>query len=816
MIKTVHFITIICLIISNLNAQNTGLKVRIVASDKVTPVIFALVKNTEADEFAITNELGELILDEFSCQVCSLEISCLGYVTKGLVIDRSSVKTPGLIILEEDVLNLGTVVIEGRSLTRGHLDAWKIPGSSHFISPEQLRAQNYTDPGRLLQTIPGVNVQEEDGYGLRPNIGLRGSGSDRSSKITLMEDGILIAPAPYAEPAAYYFPFFGRMQGLEILKGSSQIKYGPFTTAGALNLLSTAIPQEFGGKISLRGSSYGGREVHAYAGTKTGIFSVLAETFQMASDGFKELDQGGPAGFNLQDYVIKARLETADKTKPGYQLLEFKWQQSRELAHETYLGLTESDFASTPYRRYLASEKDNIQTRHRTWSATHFIRLAPWAEITTLAYRNDFSRNWYKLDAVSAAGNKISIGSGLLEDNPQHPFYLAITGQATDAHTLWVKANNRRYFSQGVQTTLSLNLGEKPGHKHHLDMGLRYHQDEADRFQWTDGYTATTQNLILELRGQPGSESNRINQASAWSGFVQHLWEKGRWTFTPGVRYEHIQMQRVDYGKTDPERLGTALQKTSNTVGVIIPGMGASYQIDPGWVGFTGVHRGFSPPGVNEGSLPELSLNMEAGIRYFKNRLGWKAVLFADRYNNLLGKDLTAAGGVGTGDTFNGGDATAHGLELEGKYYLNLIPARQIIVPLNLSYSYTVTRFKHDFASEFEAWGAVKTGDWLPYLAPHRLLSQIGLESPQWSTELSINYQTAMRSKAGQGPIPSAAVIPARTILDFSIHYQLSPQVSFFSQINNVLNTAYLAARHPSGLRPGLPRLIRFGVEFDF
>lgn len=816
MVNKFHLATVMCLIINTLSAQITDVKARVTATDKVTPVIFALVKNLEADEYTLTNEKGELDLNEFSCQICSLEISSLGYETKVIVLDRSVSSTPWLIVLEENVLNLGAVVIEGRSLTRGHMDAWKIPGSSHFISSEQLRAQNYTDPGRLLQSIPGVNVQEEDGYGLRPNIGLRGSGSDRSSKITLMEDGILIAPAPYAEPAAYYFPFFGRMQGLEILKGSSQIKYGPFTTAGALNLLSTAIPQKFAGKISLRGSSFGGREVHAYAGTKTGIFSVLAETFQMASDGFKDLDQGGPAGFNLQDYMIKARLETPDKTKRGYQLLEFKWQQSRELAHETYLGLTESDFSSTPYRRYLGSEKDNIQTSHRTWSATHFVRLAPWMELTTIAYRNDFSRNWYKLDAVTADAKKVSIGTGLQLDDPENPFYLAITGQSPDDHALWIKANNRKYISQGVQTTLSLDLGKKLEHKHHLDIGMRYHQDEADRFQWTDGYTATTQNLVLELRGQPGSESNRINQAAAWSGFVQQIWEQGRWTFTPGVRYENIQMQRVDYGKTDPERLGIAQQKTSNKVGVIIPGVGASYQIEPGWVTFTGVHRGFSPPGVNEGSLPELSLNVEAGMRYFKNRLGWKSVLFVDRYNNLLGKDLTAAGGVGTGDTFNGGDAVAHGLELEGKYYLNLFPARQIIIPLNLSYSYTVTRFKHDFASEFEAWGSVKTGDWLPYLAPHRLFSQIGLASPQWSTELSINYQAAMRSKAGQGPIPAAAHIPARTILDFSVHYQLSPQVSFFSQMNNVLNTAYLAARHPSGLRPGLPRQIRFGVEFNF
>ena len=141
------------------------------------------------------------------------------------------------------------ILFDKLTVTGGPDRALEIPGSATYLSKETLEQQTYTDIHRILRQVPGVNIQEEDGYGLRPNIGMRGTGVERSDKITLLEDGILIAPAPYAAPAAYYFPTVGRMEGIEVRKGSTAIRQGPYTTGGALNLLSTTIPSEFGGRV---------------------------------------------------------------------------------------------------------------------------------------------------------------------------------------------------------------------------------------------------------------------------------------------------------------------------------------------------------------------------------------------------------------------------------------------------------------------------------------------------------------------------------------------------------------------------------------
>jgi Fe(3+) dicitrate transport protein len=324
----------------------------------------------------------------------------------------------------DSIQNLEPVFINTQVIFGSKYEAENKTGSSFYLSPEELEKFSYSDINRVLKSVPGVNIYEEDGFGLRPNISLRGTSPERSAKISIMEDGILIAPAPYSAPAAYYFPSVARMQAVEILKGSSQIQYGPFTTGGALNLVSTQIPESFRGSIKTSYGSFNTGQTHLKIGDSKTYLGYSLEYLNNNSNGFKNLPNGDNTGFDKNDVVAKFRLQNKQDSKFN-QSIEFKFQYSDETSNETYLGLTTEDFKTNPFDRYAASQNDKMTNDHLQFMVTHKIDISNFLRITTNAYHNSFSRNWYKLNDVVFGGDKVKI-SKLLEAPQDYPNYMDI------------------------------------------------------------------------------------------------------------------------------------------------------------------------------------------------------------------------------------------------------------------------------------------------------------------------------------------------------------------------------------------------------
>jgi Fe(3+) dicitrate transport protein len=703
------------------------------------------------------------------------------------------------LVLQERVMVVGSASL-----------AESIPGSAHYLGAEELlrRKVGFDDVHRLLQPVPGVHVQDEEGYGHRPNIGLRGAGSDRSAKITLLEDGVLVAPAPYAAPAAYYFPVTGRMSGLEVRKGSSQIRFGPHTTGGALNLISAPIPASRAVQARIEGGPDRTGKLHANAGASLGPFGFLLETYQATSDGFKDLDGGGTTGFRLEDYLGKLRLQSGADARV-YQQVELKLGYTRDDSDETYLGLTEEDFRDRPLRRYAASQRDRLEARHEQYQARYFAALPGGFDVTATAYRNEFFRNWYKLDRVLGR----AIGD-VLEQPDQYAAALAVLkGGDSPADALVVRANQREYFSEGVETRLGVRQ-RLASADHQLELGVRWHRDQEDRFQHDDAYRMSAQRMELTRAGAPGSQTNRVGDATAWAFFLEDRVRLGRWQVTPGLRWESIRLEGRTWGRTDPER-AAAPSRVLNDVDMLIPGLGVSVEARSDLTLFAGLHKGFSPPGPgsSDATRSEESWNGEMGGRVSRGSLRAELLGFLNDYENLLGRDTLSSGGTGSGDLFNGGAVRMAGLEASLTWEAGKTLGIGVSLPMQLSYTLTSAHFRSRFVSTYEPWGTVAEGDELPYLPEHRLFAGLGLRAGRLGAQLSASYVSAMRTEAGQGAIPEGSGTDAQFIVDAEADWNLGKGVSVFGAVQNLTDAVDVVARRPAGARPGLPRTFMAGVR---
>ncbi|MBT5385095.1 MAG: TonB-dependent receptor [Kordiimonadaceae bacterium] len=743
-------------------------------------------------------------------------------------------------VIEVEELTPSEVLMQEVAIIGSKFNLKDIAGSAAFLSVEDIREHGVADVNRLLRRVPGVNLRQEDGFGLFPNISLRGVDPARNSKITVMEDGVLSAPAPYSAPSAYYSPTTARMSGVEVLKGSSQVKYGPHTTGGAINFLSTPIPTTEKYYLKSSWGSFNEMRSHAYFGnqeiTKYGKIGYLIEYFDRGNNGFKELDNNfgyrsnrgeADTGFRKSEPMLKMSFEPKSNM---YQRFELKMGYTNLDANETYTGINDDDFRQTPNRRYAGSRFDEIESTHTRNYLRHFLEISKDTNLVTTAYGNTFSRNWQKLDKVggvdiSRAIMDMSAGGG----------YDIINGEA--AGTLKVKDNNRTYYLYGIQSNLThkLKWGETD---HKIDIGIRYHYDQIRRLQASDTYTQDANGYITSATSTMyGKDGNRLQYTHATSLNISDQIKFKKLTFTPGIRAENIDATYIKYNEDDN---GDHIQKITTHTGQnygMIAG-GASLKMDVYDEGgqdfdlFGSINRGVSPPSpsgsAKDGLREETSVGYELGMRYADapKAFSTELIFFLTNISDLIIPD--SIGGAGAGATQQAGDVRTRGVELAVNYDHGLRKGWAFQTPMYISATYTDATFTDAAVTsddEESIWIGAKNGNELPYITPEVFSFGVGMIYQKFNINFDGNYNgdtfaDGSNQSAQVNPVSNNAdarfgKIDSYFVLDAALGWQFNKNVRMFSNFKNITNQDYMVSRQPLGPRPGLPFSMMAGLEFS-
>lgn len=672
-----------------------------------------------------------------------------------------------------------------------------IPGSVEIIERATFESSRPVTSTEALRKVAGVNVRDEEGLGLRPNVGIRGLNPTRSSKVLLLEDGIPLTYAPYGDNASYYHPPIERFDGAEVLKGSGQILYGPQTVGGVINYVTPNPPADWSGSLTIVGGNRDYFNGHVnYGGTLKNTGLLFGHTRKQGKGARDNIRSG------INDFNFKSVTVVGDK-----QAVTAKFNYYGEDSQVTYSGLTETEYRANP--RQNPFRNDHFYGRHFDASVTHAFVFNPGVALTTSLYGSYFRRHWWRQSSNSGERpNRLRVLPGGDPD---------CAGMADLNTTCGIQGRLRKYHFVGVEPRLHVS---RPlfGLKTETDFGFRAHFETQQRRQENGDFPTSRNGALVE---------NNERRNDAYSGFIQPRFIAGNWRITPGLRVEHIRYERTN-------RLGSGSRAIvgHTTVTQLIPGLGVSYSPGRRLTLFGGVHRGFAPPRTedvinnNSGASveldSELSWNYEVGVRSVPvDGLRLEATFFRMDYENQI-VPATVAGGLGA--TFTNGGSTLHqGIELSGRFDVGTFFGSTH--NFYVRGAYTFLPHAHFTGTRFSSVGNFTnvsvTGNRLPYAPKQLMNTTVGYSHPKGldtmleavyvSRQFSDDLNTVMPTANGQ-----RGLIPSYTVWNSTVNYHVeSLRSTFFVTVKNVFDRTYIVDRS-RGILPGPPRMLQTGLKFRF
>lgn len=701
-----------------------------------------------------------------------------------------------------------------------------IPGSGKVITSESIQNNHRFTINEALREVPGVHVRDEDGLGIRPNIGIRGLDPTRSRKVHIMEDGVPIMLMPYADPSSYYFPPIFRFDRIEVLKGSGQLLYGPQTIGGVINLITRMPPTTPEGHFQVWGGNLNYLNTHFdYGGTwGKGGYLVDYTHYQTDTPRFTNIRA------KVDDLTFKTVQELSDRT----QILA-KFNYYRENSGIGYQGLTQADWATRGEDRQTLFTNDRFEFLRLGYhvAVNHMFTANLTSTINLFGHyiQRDWSRQAQQgVDANGAPVGGVQLGNTL----PATAFSVIPANQRF--------TNEREYWVWGVEPRFHY-LNSLLGIKGEADFGARYMFEQSDRKQLRNLLSGT--GAFSSCVGTIGTTNtclgeNNLRTTNAYAFFAQERLFFGPFTVTPGFRVEHI-----SYDQTN--RLANNGQgvygKTNFTE--VLPGVGVTYSPFKNNTFFFGAHRGMAPPQISDAITgtgqvvdlgPELNWTYELGVR--GNLAPWFGYSITgyqiDFSNQIISQSV--AGGIGA--TLTSAGQTQHrGAEVAAQMdILDAVTGRNDDEDVTLDFNYTwVAQADFRGARNSSITGAAllpgepaifnTSGNRLPYSPEHLISAGIGyanrafnlgpfnarVETQCVSDQFSDDRNTVIPTPSGQ-----RGIVRGWCMLNASVNQHVKKiNTTFFFTGKNMLGQDVIMDR-TRGIYPGLPALWQAGARWTF
>nr|UXE44460.1 Fe(3+) dicitrate transport protein FecA [uncultured bacterium] len=695
----------------------------------------------------------------------------------------------------------------------------KVPGSGTLVTTKEIEREQPATVAEILRRVPGLTATQEEGGGLRLDIGIHGLDPGRSRRLLVLEDGVPISVNPYAEPDIYYVPTAERVRGVEVVKGSGNILFGPQTIGGVINFLTLVPPEHRHEAAELdvgywAGDRCGSSGLCLLGYKPMGYASVLASHGDAPSEHVryaiqvlhKDSDGVQAEAFHATDALGKVVFDTSAR---GEATLKLAYHDDETRSDDN--GLTLGMYGRTPRQPTMAPADHADQQRYDA-ALTHVQRFDANTKLTTIAYAYETKRIWNRQNY-----DRNTPGAALL---PLDQYDHVVGDTSLTGGALYFRTTDtildRHYEVAGVEPRLEWRF-DTGGIGHTLNTGARLLY-EAAHYEQRSGNTPTSQAGTLDY----------VFDHHSWAAaaYAEDRIEVRDWLLvTPGVRFEDA------YFASNVTRQGgvDGSQPASGSTNGVVPGIGMVAGTPKANV-YGGIHVGWAPPRITSPILPPQAgtgavqqLNAESSINYeLGTRLTYRRLAHLEGTAYLIDFDnqvvASNGGNAASGVTqFVNGGATRHvGMEGAASFGLGeALKLKPTAIDLGLRYTFAKAFFD----------GGPWAGHWLPYAPAAMLVGTLDVERPvgagvvggqvAWSyvgEQFTDSANTVAIDQTGRvGKIPSYQTV------DVALRYKHAPTgLTFKLAVKNAMNETFIYALRPDGIRVGGFQQVLLGVRWDW
>ncbi|MBZ9666418.1 TonB-dependent siderophore receptor [Pseudomonas sp. LMG 31766] len=492
-------------------------------------------------------------------------------------------------------------------------------GARSVLRRQQIQESGASSVREVLRRVPGLQVQDSNGTGgsdISLNVGTRGLTSRLSPRATILQDGVPLAVAPYGQPQLSLAPTsLGNIESIDVVRGGGAVRYGPQNVGGIINFVTRGIPEELAREVSFQSESapaQGGflnRSSAFLGGTADNGLGMALLYSGVRGDTYRE-----QSGTRIDDVMLKYRYALSEIDELSGSLQYYRADADMPG------GLSAAEFDRDPYasnRPYDNFEGDRKQAVIKYKRSPDALSSFEVTSFYNTSYRG-----------------------------------AVLANNGADSLT-WLREFPRHYEVFGIEPRYSqvLFVGDS---SHELGVGYRYTEEDSaekryDRIGFGSG-------------GNPYSVPRRLAASSSASTEAHALYiddriDIGRWTLTPGLRYEQVRV-------TSRNRLSGMDQKQRYSEP--LPSLNLMYHLSDAWKLYANANTSFGSIQYfqlsQENDLQgEKAYTYELGTRYDDGLWNAELTLFRIDFDDQL--ELTNAVWRNAGETHHRGAELAGGID---------------------------------------------------------------------------------------------------------------------------------------------------------